>query len=71
MLSNIENRDDGCKDNTSDTGILEQSFSELPPEGKIYLKDCLQNLVSMQNTMVRAISVDNAHSSSKDGEGVC
>ena len=44
------------QDNSFDTGILEQGYSQLPAEGKIHLKDYLQNLVSLQNTMAKTVN---------------
>jgi len=63
MLSMNNNRDEGCRDISFDTEILEQSFSQLPSEGKVQLRDYLQNLISIQNTIATA---DIAGSSSKD-----
>jgi len=47
MKNNVNDR----KENSSDIGILEQNFTQLPAEGKFLFKEFLQNLVSMQEMM--------------------
>ena len=66
MLYSVENSVDEQKDNSADIGFLEQNFAQIPAKGKILLKNHLQNLVSLQNTMTGAVSVDNAQLSAKD-----
>ena len=66
MLNNGKSVVDSCQGNTADIGILEQSFSQLPTEGKAQLKDYLHNLVSMQKTMERADNADAADLPAKD-----
>ena len=40
---------------SNDSGILEQSFSQLAPQGRAHLISYLQNLVSIQKTMSEAL----------------
>jgi len=54
------------KDNSPGTNTLEQNFNQLPPEGKIHLKEYLQSLVAIQNTMTGADFTDNANTSPKE-----
>jgi len=49
MLCNIEKGVENNGDNLNDTDILEQTFFQLSSDGKSWLKDYLQNLVSLQN----------------------
>jgi hypothetical protein len=65
MWCNVGNSAAGQKENSSDIGILEQNFTQLPAEGKSLLKNYLQNLVSLQNAMRGAISIDNIRGSLK------
>ena len=58
------------KDNSLSTGILKQCFNQLPTEGKVHLKEYIQNLISLQSTMVAPLSEDNTLLSSKDDCGV-
>jgi len=51
---------------SSGIDILEQNFNLLSTERKTLLRDYLQNLVSMQNTMAEVASVDNGYSSAKE-----
>ena len=48
--------------NNRGLGILEHSFSQLPAEGRIHLREYLKNLVSMQDAMSGA---DKSHPASK------
>jgi len=52
MLYSMETGIKSPKDNSLDIGILEQNFTQLPTEGKFLFKEFLQNLVSMQETMI-------------------
>jgi len=51
MYSGIKNNINNKKDNSSDISVFEQSFTQLPTEGKFLFKEFLQNLVSIQETM--------------------
>ncbi|MCL2480280.1 MAG: hypothetical protein FWF38_01070 [Spirochaetaceae bacterium] len=63
MLGSIDKELESDKDNSFNTDILEQSFSQLPTEGKIYLKKYLQNLVSLQSVMAAMYSPDTDNAS--------
>jgi hypothetical protein len=60
----MDSGEDDPRGSSSLSGIdvLEQCFSQLPPDGKTHIKDYLQSLVSMQNTMAGA---DNTHRCNK------
>ena len=45
---------ESSKENLLGTSILEQNFNQLSPEGKVHLKEYLQNLLSMQKVMDEA-----------------
>ena len=62
MLCIMENDVVDIKDSSSGRDILEQNFSQLPVEGRVLLKNYLQNLVSMQNTMAGTFSENDARS---------
>jgi hypothetical protein len=51
MLCSVENGVVGQQDNSSGIIILEQNFPQLSAEGQFHLKNYLQSLVSLQNTM--------------------
>ena len=57
---------DDNQTNSFDAGILEQSFAQLPVEERGILKDFLKNLLSMQNTITRAISSGETTSVKKE-----
>ena len=67
MLNTANKGQDGCQGNSVDAGVLGQGFSQLSAEGRVHLKDFLENLVSMQNTMTGTVSADDDCSTS-DGE---
>ena len=52
--------------NSFATGILEQSFAQLPAEGRSSLKDYLKNLLSIQNAITGAISSSDTTSVKKE-----
>jgi hypothetical protein len=47
----VENGVLGSQGNFSEISFLEQNFSKLSAEGQVRLKDYLQSLVSLQNTI--------------------
>jgi len=65
MLCSVKSGADLPQDDSSGLEILKQSFSLIPKEAKINLKDYLQNLVDMQKMMGGAAIADNACSLSK------
>ena len=66
MLNSANKGQDSCQGSSFDADILGQGFSQLSAEGRVHLKDFLENLVSMQNTMTGTITVNDARSSSND-----
>jgi hypothetical protein len=65
MLCYTENDVVGLQDNSSGIIFLEQNFSQLSAEGQFRLKNYLQSLVSLQNTMTGMVSADNIRVLSK------
>jgi hypothetical protein len=65
MPNRVENGLEHLQDNSSGINFLEQNFSQLSAEGQSRLKNYLQSLVSLQNTMTGTVSADNIRVSSK------
>jgi len=57
------------KDYSSGINFLEQNFHKLPLEGKSRLKDYLQSLVSLQNTMKGVEFADSVNVSLIENQG--
>ena len=68
MLCSLENGVVCDKDKSSDISLLEQEFTQLPPEGRNYLKKYLQNLVSLQNMAVGADNTGSLSDGKKGGQ---
>ena len=66
MLANKRDGAERCWDRPVGIGFLEQGFEKLPTDGKNKLKDFLQSLVSLQNTVAGA----GTHAPQKDERGV-
>jgi hypothetical protein len=64
MLYSAGNGAVGQQDKSSCLIFLEQNFSKLSAEGQSQLKNYLQSLVSLQNTMTGAVSADSVRVSS-------
>jgi hypothetical protein len=52
--------------NSSEINFLEQNFSQLSAEGQSRLKDYLQNLVSLQNTITGTEVANSVRDLSKE-----
>jgi hypothetical protein len=66
MLYCAENGVLGSQGNSSDINFLKQNFSQLSAEGQSQLKDYLQSLVSLQNTMTGTEVADSTHGLSNE-----
>ena len=66
MLYCAENGVLASQGNSSEISFLEQNFSKLSAEGQSHLKDYLQSLVSLQNTMTETKVADSTHGSSNE-----
>ena len=51
MLGSNKREPERCNDNSFEINILEQGFFQLPKEAKLYLKNYLQDLLSIQNSI--------------------
>ena len=58
----------GSQDSLSDINLLKQNFSKLSVDGQSQLKDYLQSLVFLQNTLIGTKSADNIHVSSNENK---
>jgi len=58
----------GSQDSLSDINLLKQNFSKLSVDGQSQLKDYLQSLIFLQNTMIGTKSADNIHVSSNENK---
>ena len=58
----------GSQDSPSDINLLKQNFSKLSVDGQSQLKDYLQSLVFLQNTLIGTKSADNIHVSSNENK---
>jgi len=58
VLHKREQETDRRQSASAGVGFLEQSFAQLPAEGKTHLKNLLFDLVSLQDVMAGAFSAD-------------
>ena len=64
-----EKEAEGCQGTSFNRNILEQGFTQLQAEGKVQLRDYLQNLVSIQNAIAGATPMKDSCILSKDEQG--
>jgi seryl-tRNA synthetase len=63
MYRDMENNTEEAKTTTYGIRFLEQTFNQLPAEGKETLKKFLQSVVAIQNTVKSTVSVGKIQSS--------